>query len=222
MINRYQAVVESFDRRSSCPWLRLGRGRLAARMWPGLRVGQKVTVRIRPEDVLLCVDHPGRVSARNILAGHVRKVKHVPEGIYVTMHVGFPLTALITRRAATDLEVRRGTGLFAVVKATAIVPEADSRAALRISIVGRKGPIGPDKIDFLKAIDLTGSLSAAARESGVTYRTAWLWAEAVNRAWGEPLVARSQGGRGGGGAVLTPQARALLDRAARAERQILK
>ena len=128
MINRYQAVVEAYDKRSTHPWLRLGRGRLAARLWPGLRVGQKVTVRIRPEDVLLCADHPGRVSARNILAGHVRKVKPVPEGVYVTLHVGFPLTALITRRAAADLEIRRGTGLFAVVKATAIVPEADPRA----------------------------------------------------------------------------------------------
>lgn len=221
MINRYEARVERWGRGGrATPWLRLGRGRLAARAWPGVRAGARVTVRIRPEDVVLCAEHPGRVSARNVLPGRVRRLRPVPEGVYVTVDAGFALTALVTRRAAAELGLRPDAGVFALVKAAAVVPETEVRPRFRVSVEGPRGRIEPDRIDLLRAIDLGGSLTAAAREAGVTYRTAWLWAEACNRAWGAPLVARVRGGRGGGGAVLTPQGRALLDRIARAERAL--
>ena len=220
MINRYAARVESCDRRDSYAWLRLGRGRLAARLWPGIRKGQRIDVRIAPEDVIVCAEHPGRVSARNILAGHVDRVRHVPEGVYVTMDVGFPLTAFLMRRGARELRIRKGAGLYAVVKAVSVIPEVAIRAGVRVSIQGPNGLIGHEKIDFLRAIDRAGSISAAAREAGVTYRTAWHWAEAMNRAWGHSLVARTHGGHGGGGAVLTPAARAVLALASRIERGV--
>lgn len=217
MINRYEVVVESCDRRDGHPWLRLGRARLAARPWPGIRAGAKASVRIRPEEVLLCEGHPGRVSARNVLPGHVRSVKVVPEGAYVTLDVGFPLTALITRSAAKELRVRKGVPLFAVVKASAVAPEAEVSPAFRVSAVGPRGTIPPERIDLLRALDRVGSLSAAAREEGVSFRTAWTWTREMNRAWGAPLVERVRGGRGGGGATLTPAARALLARIDRIE-----
>jgi molybdate transport system regulatory protein len=214
-----KATVESVERRDSLAWLRLGRGRLAARLWEGITRGQRVEVEVRPEDVLLCAEHPGRVSARNVIAGHVRSLRGTPEGVYVTVEAGFPLVAMVTRSAVRDLRLRRGASVYAVVKATAIVRAATVKAAVRAAVVGRRGTIGHERLDFLRALARTGSLSVAARAVGVTFRTAWMWAESANRDWGAPVVACRRGGRGGGGAVLTPEGRAMLRLADRAERR---
>jgi molybdate transport system regulatory protein len=64
--------------------------------------------------------------------------------------------------------------------------------------------IGPGKIALLEAIEATGSISAAARSLGMSYRRAWLLVEEVNKALREPAVAAAMGGRRGGGAIVTP------------------
>lgn len=64
--------------------------------------------------------------------------------------------------------------------------------------------IGPGKIALLEAIRATGSISAAARSLGMSYRRAWLLVEQLNRTLCEPVVTAETGGPGGGGAVVTP------------------
>lgn len=219
MINRFEAVVEACDRRDSHAWLLLGRCRLAARRWTGIRVGERVTVSIRPEDVILAALHPGVVSARNVLPGHATTVRRTPEGAYVTVEVGFPLTALVTRGAVEDLGIRRGRALFALLKATAIQPEVPRPTGLRVelALAGAKGVLDARRLDFLRAIARTGSITRAGREVGIAYRTAWLWVQEMHRTWRPPLVARVTGGRGGGGTSLTPAGHALLAYADRVE-----
>ena len=63
--------------------------------------------------------------------------------------------------------------------------------------------LGGDRIDLLEAIDRAGSITRAAREVGVSYKTAWDAVDAMNNAAERPLVARAAGGRGGGGTTLT-------------------
>ena len=63
--------------------------------------------------------------------------------------------------------------------------------------------VGPGKIGLLEAIERTGSLSAAARSLGVSYRRAWLLLHSVNSSFAEPAVELSIGGKDGGGAHLT-------------------
>ena len=213
MMNRFAATVESCDRRDSHAWLRLKGGRLAARLWPGIKVGQRLAVRIRPEDIILGADPPGRVSARNVLPGHVVRVRSVPEGALVTVDAGLVLTALVTRDAAADLRLRKGMPVFALVKATAVEPEERVRARFRVAIEG----VGVERLDFLRAVARGGSLSAGARERGISFRTAWAWIGAINRALGAPVVTRVRGGPGGGGASLTPRGRALLAEVERGE-----
>jgi molybdate transport system regulatory protein len=70
--------------------------------------------------------------------------------------------------------------------------------------------LGPGKIDLLRAVADTGSISAAARALGLSYKRAWLLIDTLNRGIGRPVVERSVGGRGGGGARLTPLGTALL------------
>ena len=64
--------------------------------------------------------------------------------------------------------------------------------------------IGPGKIALLEAIRSTGSISAAARSIGMSYRKAWLLVEEINQSLREPAVAAEIGGSGGGGAMVTP------------------
>lgn len=72
--------------------------------------------------------------------------------------------------------------------------------------------LGPGRSELLERIARTGSISAAAREMGMSYRRAWLLVEATNAAFVEPLVATSTGGSGGGGAHLTDFGMAMLAR----------
>ena len=64
--------------------------------------------------------------------------------------------------------------------------------------------MGPGKAALLDAIGMQGSISAAARALGMSYRRAWLLVDSMNRCWARTLVATAHGGRRGGGAVLTP------------------
>jgi len=70
--------------------------------------------------------------------------------------------------------------------------------------------LGPGKADLLKAIREHGSISAAARHMGMSYRRAWLLVDTMNRCFREPLVLSAAGGSQGGGASLTPQGEAVL------------
>jgi len=210
-MNRFDATVTRCDRADTIAWVGISGGVLAARLWPGAKPRQKVVVHVRPEDVLLASGHPGSISARNVLAGHVATIKRVPEGVYVTLDVGFPLTSMITQGALHGLRIERGSAVYAILKATAVMPEAPTPRRHRISLVGRHGDLSPEKIEFLRAVERTGSMSGACLEQKITYRTAWMWVRAINRAWGTPLLVRVHGGSGGGGTSLTPEGRAALE-----------
>ena len=80
---------------------------------------------------------------------------------------------------------------------------AGTHLSIRIDLASG-GRIGPGKIALLEAIRSTGSISAAARSIGMSYRRAWLLVEELNRALREPAVTAETGGPGGGGAMVTP------------------
>jgi molybdate transport system regulatory protein len=69
---------------------------------------------------------------------------------------------------------------------------------------------GADRIELLEQIGATGSITAAAKAVGMSYKGAWDAVEAMNNLAGEALVLRATGGRGGGGARLTPRAERLI------------
>ena len=70
--------------------------------------------------------------------------------------------------------------------------------------------VGPGKADLLEAIEREGSISAAGRALGMSYRRTWLLVDTMNRCWQEPLVQTAAGGSHGGGARVTPLGRAVL------------
>ncbi len=81
------------------------------------------------------------------------------------------------------------------------------------------GPfLGPGRIALLQKIDELGSIRAAAKALNMSYRRAWRHVEALNREAPSPLIITSIGGKGGGGATLTPAGYAVLEIFARLEK----
>lgn len=82
---------------------------------------------------------------------------------------------------------------------------------LTLRILGSGNPaMGPGKAELISHIDATGSISAAAREMGMSYRRAWLLVEAINASFVEPVVITATGGKRGGGAFVTEYGRQLV------------
>ena len=79
-------------------------------------------------------------------------------------------------------------------------PRAQFR--LRISS-GDDIAVGPGKIDLLLAIGETGSITAAARALGMSYRRAWLLVDTMNHCFRNAVVEAETGGVRGGGTRLT-------------------
>lgn len=72
--------------------------------------------------------------------------------------------------------------------------------------------VGHGKVSLLEEIAETGSISAAGRRLGMTYRRAWALVDHLNKAFGRPLVTGQSGGSGGGGAQLTELGREVVTR----------
>jgi molybdate transport system regulatory protein len=81
---------------------------------------------------------------------------------------------------------------------------------LTLRIVGAGAPaMGPGKAELIERIAQTGSISAAARDMGMSYRRAWQLVESLNATYREPVVVTAVGGQRGGGATVTPYGRQI-------------
>jgi molybdate transport system regulatory protein len=89
------------------------------------------------------------------------------------------------------------------------MPRAVVKTRIRV-LFGSAFAIGPGKADLLQAIEQTGSISAAARSMGMSYRRAWLLIDTMNQCFREPVVDTATGGKGGGGARITSSGLTVL------------
>ena len=105
------------------------------------------------------------------------------------------MTEPARRPAGADVQRRPGTG----------------RPRVRI-LIGSATALGPGKVDLLEAIAELGSISAAARRLGMSYRRAWMLVDTMNRCFRGALVRTSRGGRGGGGTRVTSLGRDVVHR----------
>lgn len=86
-------------------------------------------------------------------------------------------------------------------------------APLKIKIqlyCGDEIAMGPGKADLLDAIIRNGSISAAGRAMGMSYRRAWMLVDVMNRCWQKPLVETNPGNARGGGARVTEFGQLIL------------
>lgn len=81
---------------------------------------------------------------------------------------------------------------------------------LRI-LFGDRAMLGPGKVLLLEHIRDLGSISAAGRAMGMSYKRAWSLVEDMNAAFRAPLVESARGGAGGGGALVTAAGLSVID-----------
>ena len=86
-----------------------------------------------------------------------------------------------------------------------------ARLKLKLQLYcGDEIAMGPGKADLLDAIAATGSISAAGRSLGMSYRRAWLLVDTMNRCFAERLVETVPGGGKAAGARISAAVEAAL------------
>lgn len=94
-----------------------------------------------------------------------------------------------------------------------INPSSLPRLKLSLRLLhGEEIALGPGKAELLEAIAREGSISAAGKSMGMSYRRAWVLVDVMNRCFKSPLVETAKGGSHGGGAWLTPLGEEVLAR----------
>ena len=81
--------------------------------------------------------------------------------------------------------------------------------SIRINL-GTKPIFGHGKAALLEAIKEQGSISAAARKLGMSYRRAWMLTNSMNNNFKRPLIKSKLGGKGGGGAKITLEGKKVI------------
>ncbi len=75
---------------------------------------------------------------------------------------------------------------------------------------GDDSRVGGERITLLQAIRDEGSISAAARKLGLSYKAAWDAVQALNNLFDRPLVSPQAGGKAGGASAVTPAGLAMI------------
>lgn len=91
-----------------------------------------------------------------------------------------------------------------------------TRVVLRIDFDEEKY-IGHGRVRLLELVGELGSIAQAAKAMGMSYKRAWYLLEAFGECFGEPLVVRQHGGKGGGSAQLTDLGQEVVTRYRRME-----
>ncbi len=91
------------------------------------------------------------------------------------------------------------------------MPKPAAPPGLRLRLVLAPGVmLGPGKADLLEGIRDTGSIAAAGRRMGMSYKRAWSLVEGLNASYRAALVETARGGAAHGGATLTPLGAEIL------------
>ncbi len=94
---------------------------------------------------------------------------------------------------------------------------------LSASLILRRGAlarVGLERIALVEAVGELGSITAAAKQLGLSYKGAWDAIQALNNLFDAPLIATSSGGKAGGAAVVTLRGHAVIRAFREVEREI--
>ncbi|PIB94105.1 TOBE domain-containing protein [Caulobacter sp. FWC2] len=95
--------------------------------------------------------------------------------------------------------------------------------AFTASLILKRGGlarVGLERIALLEAVARLGSISAAAKQVGLSYKGAWDGVQALNNLFDSPLVSAAPGGRSGGAAEVTARGQAVIRAFRAAEREV--
>jgi molybdate transport system ATP-binding protein len=119
--NLLRLPVVGHDEAGGVTLLGLGPGRDLAGPYRDVSVGSTMSIGFYADEILLCLEQPGGLSARNVLPGAVESLDAVGHEILVSLRVGeTALRARITPSAMRDLRLEAGTAVFVLIKTTSI------------------------------------------------------------------------------------------------------
>lgn len=95
--------------------------------------------------------------------------------------------------------------------------EIDVAVSLKRGLYPR---IGLDRIALIEAVDELGSITAAAKQLGLSYKGAWDIVQALNNLFAVPLIEAAPGGRSGGAATVTARGREVATAFRRVQAEI--
>jgi molybdate transport system regulatory protein len=98
-----------------------------------------------------------------------------------------------------------------------------SEGDLSASLILRRGAlarVGLERIALVEAVGELGSITAAAKRMGLSYKGAWDAIQALNNLFDAPLIAASAGGKAGGAATVTSRGHAVIKAFREVEREI--
>ncbi len=87
----------------------------------GVGAGDTISIAISAADIIVAVDRPSRISARNILNARIQGIHQVGSNVLLYADAGAPFMVEITREALETLELREGQEVFLVIKSSSIV-----------------------------------------------------------------------------------------------------
>lgn len=99
------------------------------------------------------------------------------------------------------------------------MPHGDLSASLTLRR-GALARVGLERVALVEAIGELGSISAAAKRLGLSYKGAWDAVQALNNLFDVPLIAAAPGGRSGGAATVTDQGRAVVTAFRRVQQEL--
>lgn len=82
--------------------------------------------------------------------------------------------------------------------------------------------VNGDRVRLLEAVAREGSISAGAKQVGITYKAAWDWIDALSNLFGQPMLDTRTGGKAGGGATLTPAGAKVIEAYRRMEAEMAR
>jgi len=88
-------------------------------------------------------------------------------------------------------------------------PVASVQLRLRV-LAGKDIALGPGKVELLRRVQETHSISAAARQMKMSYMRAWTLIQTMNRCFHKPVILAKRGGKERGGAFLTETGEQVL------------
>lgn len=80
--------------------------------------------------------------------------------------------------------------------------------------------VGADRVALLQAVGELGSITAAAKKVGLSYKGAWDGVQALNNLFDAPLIEAQAGGKAGGAATVTPRGLAVIDAFGKVEAEL--
>ena len=96
------------------------------------------------------------------------------------------------------------------------------KPGIRLKVYVREDMVGGGKLELLRIVGETGSISSAAKIMGLDYKRAWFLLDTLQRCFKNPLFLTNRGGGSSGGTSLTELGIQLIEKFKKTDTEVKK